>query len=668
MSIARDLTRWQGFLLTCPDEMFFDIMRTALGNIQTPFNKHSLTKKLIAYLRRQETKDRVLALITDQDAHLLTVIFVLDEPDLASLYTFLQDSHQYLELHSHLLNLEERMLIYRFNDNGTVRIQFNPVLFDPLKDHVIDSGRVFASQDATQRSGSPTWLNDLLIASIVAYLRENPSPFKAGGKPKKRVENDLRERFSSIGPSSAVFERVRLVMDGLEAVGILEDHESGVKIGTGNLLAFSSTGALDRLALIAGGIWQRRNYKNASLVECAASVLFLIANLQAGRAYTGDSVKRLLVAGGRLAGTDAGVPGLLDAMCQLGLLIGDGEEVCRAPQADEFTGGIDEPQAVVQPNYEVTLKPSASFADSLELALMSKLQTYDFFPVFELTRESVTRRLSDGMRSEQLLDLLERLGGGPPSPNVVFSIDSWEKEYLSVKLFSGPVLLVDPARRHLVEHSEAMSDLIVSIPAPGVYLLSTNDTDLIEKALHDCGIDQTPASEGPIADVFGSPKPAPIRIPTSTIHTNAPVGAPAGDDEDRLIQELTSRLKSMNIDQDGKRELTKLIDKRLILYPEQLDYYSTAPKEKTEARGFDYVGKIRIIEQTLVRDDLLLEVTNRDSGGKSVKYLVKPTELQKSGNDLDLYCIELPGKSELKMRVRTMSLVRAVRGSLFVVS
>ena len=120
--------------------------------------------------------------------------------------------------------------------------------------------------------------------------------------------------------------------------------------------------------------------------------------------------------------------------------------------------------------------------------------------------------------------------------------------------------------------------------------------------------------------------------------------------------------------QDAKSELMKLIDKRLILYADQLDYYAAATREKSEARGFDYVGKIRIIEQTLAREDLLLEIISRGSGGKSIKHLVKPLELRKSGTDLDLYCKELPDQTDLKLRVRSLSLVRAIRGSLFVVN
>ncbi len=668
MSITADLERWKAFLLTCPDGMFFDIMRTALGNIQTPFNKHSLTKKLINYLRRPETTERVLALISDQDALLLTVIYVLDEPDLGVLYSFLQDSYQYLELHTHLLNLEERLLIYRLNDDGSVRIRFNPVLFAALRDSVIDTNTVFVSREAAQRAEPSPWLDDLLISSVVSYLRENPSPFKAGGKPKKRVERDLAERFSSVGSAANLFERIHLAINGLSAVGILEEHNGRIQIIVRELQPFSSIGALERMAFISGGLWREKDGVRASLEECAASAMFLLQNLEAGRTYPTESVRRLLIAGGRLAGIEVGMSGLLNVMCRLGLLLGDGEGVSGPPRGEAFRVEAGEASAVIQPNYEVTLKPSVSFSDSLELALMSRLQTHDFFPVFELTRESVTRRFSDGVRTEHLLDILQRVNGGPPSPNVVFSIDSWEKEFRSVKLFRGPVLVVDPGRRHLVEHCEAMSGLIASMPAPGVYLLSTSDTELIEKALRDCGIDQMPAREAPEIDVFGDRKPKPLQIPTSSINTNVPSTLSDREDEGRLVQELTAKLQSMGVNPNAKRELMKLIDKRLILYPDQLDYNLAAPREKTEARGFDYIGKVRIIEQTLAREDLLLEVTNRTSDGKSVKHLVKPTELRKSGNDLDLYCKELPGQTDLKMRVRTMSLVRSIRGSLFVVN
>ena len=109
-----------------------------------------------------------------------------------------------------------------------------------------------------------------------------------------------------------------------------------------------------------------------------------------------------------------------------------------------------------------------------------------------------------------------------------------------------------------------------------------------------------------------------------------------------------------------------MIDKGLILYPQQLEYHASSPREDNEAKGFDYVGKVRIIENVLSRVDLLLEIVTRSSGGQAIKYLVKPVELNKTGSDLTLFSKEIPDQNDLKLKVRTMSLVRSVRGSLFV--
>ena len=103
---------WKSFLITSPDDVFFDLMRTYLGDIRTPFNKHDLVKRLTSYLKSKETRSRVISLISRADAYLITAIHVLNEPELAKLFALLKSEYQYLELHSHLLNLEERLVIY----------------------------------------------------------------------------------------------------------------------------------------------------------------------------------------------------------------------------------------------------------------------------------------------------------------------------------------------------------------------------------------------------------------------------------------------------------------------------------------------------------------------------------------------------------------------------
>jgi hypothetical protein len=232
-----------------------------------------------------------------------------------------------------------------------------------------------------------------------------------------------------------------------------------------------------------------------------------------------------------------------------------------------------------------------------------------------------------------------------------------------VKLFKGTVLLIEPGRQHLVEHCPAMLEIVASIPAPGVYLLNTEDVRVIESALQSCGIDQAPAIENRRADTDVSSEPGTNPVAAAELASNKPrsfSGGRAG-----LMNELKEALSAMNVPDEKKRELSKLIDRRLILFPRQLVHHAAIPKEKNEARGFDYVGKVRIIEQTLFRDDLLLEIVTRGGAGKSQSHLVKPIELNKIGNDLVLHCTELPIQEKRKLKVRSMSLVRATRGSLF---
>ena len=676
MGITKNMERWKSFLITCPDEVFFEIMRSSLGDIQTPFNKHSLIKKLTAYLQKHDTKNRMLSLVTEKDAFLLSVIFVLNEPDLGRLYSFTKDEYRYLELHSHLLNLEERMLIYRSDEDPTMRLRFNPVLYDELLDRVINTDLVFVSFDfagetwePTNRPPSPTenatWLSDLLILAILAYLRENPSPLKASGTPKKGTENDLTKRFSSLGPNTVVVQRFCLIVDGLTELGLVKDSDGGFAISAGYLKAFASLDRLERTALVAGALWRKAcGFTSMSAAEGAAAVLFLSEHTAAGRGYTIQTIKRYLHAMGIRQFDDEDAEALLEVLTALGIAeyrdpgYGFGEPGFLHPSHGDGSS------AVVQPNFEVTLKPWVSFKAAVEVALMAEIRSYDFFPVFELTRDAVTRRLADGVASAAMISTLEELNDGIPSSNVIFSLESWEKEYRSVRLFYGTVLLIDPDRQHLVEHSAAMSDLFASSPAPGIYLLNTNDADQIEKALKGSGMDQTPAienktgsepsdSSGPDISILKPP------LALNTIASDQQV-------EQNVVGELHNKLDSMRLKPEQKKDLADLIEKGLILYPNQLEHLASSPKEKNEARGFDYVGKVRLIERTLLRDDLLLEVINRDSTGSSDTFLVKPVELRKTGSNLDLHCKELPEQRELTLRVRSMSLVRIVRGSQFV--
>ena len=130
--------------------------------------------------------------------------------------------------------------------------------------------------------------------------------------------------------------------------------------------------------------------------------------------------------------------------------------------------------------------------------------------------------------------------------------------------------------------------------------------------------------------------------------------------------ELVTKLESMCVPEDVREDLSRMIHKGLVLYPEQLDFHASSPREKHEAKGFDYVGKVRIIEHALSQPNLVLEITTRSKEGNPVKQLIKPVELSKAGSDLDLVGKALPDQHEVRFKIRSISFVRSVRGALYV--
>lgn len=88
-------------------------------------------------------------------------------------------------------------------------------------------------------------------------------------------------------------------------------------------------------------------------------------------------------------------------------------------------------------------------------------------------------------------------------------------------------------------------------------------------------------------------------------------------------------------------------------------------KEKNEAKGLDYTGKVRLIERALSESNALLELVERTRGGSPRRVLMKPEDLRKTGTDLLLLGRSLPEEEMVTVTVRRISLVRKLKSSLY---
>jgi hypothetical protein len=100
------------------------------------------------------------------------------------------------------------------------------------------------------------------------------------------------------------------------------------------------------------------------------------------------------------------------------------------------------------------------------------------------------------------------------------------------------------------------------------------------------------------------------------------------------------------------------------VHPDQVST-ANSRREKVEARGLDYLGKVKLIQQTVSSKSYHLEVVARDKKGAPLRYLVRPSRVDKTGKELLLVGNTIPDGEEIQLPVSKLSLVRKLRGTFF---
>jgi hypothetical protein len=664
-------------MLTLGDDAFFELIRNYLGAIKTPFNKHDLIDKLIAFVRKDETQDRIVSLIDETDAEILTAVWLLDEPCHEDLFAFLEPDHGFLDLHNHLLNLEDRLLLF----HDVERIRLNPELEQRVLDRVIHPSRLFhgarlepdraksRGKSATAEvAGVQAWTDDTLLISLFSFLLEEPELYRADGTLRKRSVTAIKrrlpvlmERFSP--PDGPETLRIDFVVEALIGLGLVVEEHSRVRPIPHAWHRWARIPALTRIAQIAGAGATTNAGDRSDAILAAEAV---VASLPAGVALDPPSIARL-------ASAATGVPAdsalkAIRSMEGMGLLRPEGGALVKAWSEDST---VPSKPLVIQANFELTLPAEVGFFDALFVAEVCELLRHDRYPRFELTKDRVAAAMRGGLGASHIADKLTELADGHLPQNVAISLRSWEEEFESIRLYRGVVLQVVEGRRYAVEHSPAIGALIVRELAPGTYLVDEADVAALQEGLRAAGVELVP--ELPPADPTGlvawqetgPSDDAGERIARIARLVSESVGhSPPQLDTSRELQDnLATALAERSLPAEQRQELATRIQRKLILSERQLR--SGALKtEKTEAKGLDYAGKVRMIEQSLSSGGFL-EIIERTADGTPRRRLMEPTSLRKEGTELILEGQELPNRVNVELPVSKLVLVRRLRAALF---
>jgi len=154
-SVVVDEALWEATLLSADSELLLGAARNYLGPVKTPYDKRDIVARLRAFLARAETRRAVLDLLDGLDARILASLFLLGPMPEAELRSLFEGELPLFDLGVRLANLQDRLLVFRFEQGGRRLLAVNPVLAEDLRAVVLDLATVFGAGRAggSSRSG-----------------------------------------------------------------------------------------------------------------------------------------------------------------------------------------------------------------------------------------------------------------------------------------------------------------------------------------------------------------------------------------------------------------------------------------------------------------------------------------------------------------------------------
>jgi hypothetical protein len=537
-ALFRSADEWKSSLMLLPDNAFFDLMRSVFGNVKTPFNKQRLLEDLAAFLNKEEIRRNITAYISVNDAKLIAAVAALHEPGPEDIEGFFAGEFSFAELHAMLLNLEERLIIYRFSQEGIRHLALNPLLESILDPYIADRRLLFPSFPFTsqRQQQTPPAPDDRTLAALFAFAGEEREFFRAEGGMRKKALDSAKQIFPDLP--------VQTMIGGFQCLGLL--HADGLNLlrNEQKCRDFAALSFRERMEYFSAGIYvfltdaEHSNgpmpvyiYQN-HIKFLSVFIHQLISLMENGRVYPLFTLRRFTnfpareaalkrIPGGRQPDTadkqQIHIETLLEALKISGLVEACGKDwrigpSVRDADAEIAAGQSGRPGIAMDTSFSCILYPEITFADALALSSFCNVGTggHNVLISFELSRASVIRGFDLGMDAASMLALLERLSLHRMDESTSWTLQDWEQRYTAVSLHQGLVLCIAPENRYLVEASgerkagktaparegsgrnkpdAPLAPLIARVLAPGVYLLSAFDKAEALDALERAGID-----------------------------------------------------------------------------------------------------------------------------------------------------------------------------------
>ncbi len=629
------IIQWRESMETLPAQTFFPLMRTYLGEIQTPFNKHKLIERLSSVLRNEENRRTIGSLLSERDIKILTALTLLRTATRHSLENFFEGEYPPRELWTAALNLTDRLIIYFYQEDlSGSSLRLNPLLEDTIGPF-IDIRTVLPPPVIAQPADfAPPPLSPLFFAAFFSYVRSSPDLCKVKTGLKKKDTLRLEKLFP------AQQERLELLLGACLNLEIFRRGERGIFIDEAKLAAFADLNESDRLAFlsIAAAARFRRDH-----IRIYAQQLLNTAASIPPEGLTRQSIKRIWFVQSeqqedfkahaacsrftQLITTELAEEDMqdfnpenytdkvLDAAHAFGLFeekgrTADGTSVFvrSAAACAAESPPIDEAQlrkavSATAAN-TVTVFPVLPLPELLELALFMDCTAFGTAAEFEINKKSACRAFDHNLTPEHLCTRLERFCAYPLPQSLKANFDEWYAAYTSAILYKGYVLKTNERISRLIEKTSELSACVQCRLSDGVYFLNIPLNTDAAHVLSRAGLSMTAGIQQAV------PEPIAVTFPALAAGKNqlaefsrAPSAHEDPDQCAEIQRNFSEILAGLELDDAERKCLAGRIARKIVINPTQLSA-ATMKLENLEADGTEYFKKLRLLEDAVGTGDI----------------------------------------------------------------
>jgi len=650
---------WTAVFAAIPEPAFFEIVRHYLGPVRTPYHKPDLIARLTEFFGRRDVIRRVRDFLGDEDARILTIVAYHDEPSTDIVGALLPDVRP-TALNDALLNLEERLLIWRKADGSAADYALTPLGSALADEGCLGAAAILGSgRNVESAKPSAAWMTEAFLTAVLGFLQERIPLFKKEGGWRKKSLEILEDRFPVLFRDGRGEDRVLLTGRALLAAGLAARVDDGLEPRLEAWKYLEARSEADR-----GIVMKTRAAAGRSLplTRGIGAIRLLTEILPVNRAYEPADLAALLrlAVGGSSPPSPRGARHIVDHLVLMGELQVDGNGSVYRPERFFAT---DESPVHISPMGDVSLAPGAPlFGD---LALCAVPTSVDVLADFRLEKARYIAGLDAGVDPEIFRSELERRSAHGLPPNIVTLLDEWETEHRSIHLVLGALLTVEGHHREVVESTGILEPFAISHPGPGVWILDPFRQNQWRRALEGVGIDRIPlltslrsdSDEDEAAILTWEPG---LPIPEIAAGAWAPVQSV---DLGPIKEALERRARSIPLSDEEMAVFTERLDRRLVLVDDQIRRGAWR-REVMTAKGLDYRGKIRLADAALSGRGDRLEASIA-SGRDVERITLIPRSIDKDGDEHILVGLSVPEEQVVRLRIRKIGFLRRVQTSLF---